>query len=692
MDRLKRRNEIVRRAKEALARMRKKEAEYMRQEEKDKSTTVGELELAENEKKKIKMDNISAAALRIKREERARRNKHKSLMKGISFVKQMQRRQADRIAARIKKQATKEESEKVANSNIAQDNPRPSTSAQAQQEIEAERAELAKNKKKNTPEAAENSDHGAASSTDDPFGSTSPRTARAIAQAAKNSDTNSESHVSMDESEPAELASEAIYKTHRVPQPNKIIHGIAAPDIVTKIQHKSRQSTIPQNWIRNMPSHGKPPPKIFEDSKKVFSSEAFDIYVKRDDFKVSSEFDSTDRLYRINVVTKEDEEIPLMIDSLNVIKEVLEHVVTDLQKAYDSGDKYRQVYMTLNDKKQFSAGGINTENFNLRADKSDIISQCLNRFFIFLESHKNMLLTNTFYVDVKILGVEHISHRLKERNNIAVHAAPEHLAEEADDTAAETTGNLPTGATEKTDDGDSYFVSDPTATRLKWRFSPPSGFPGHKLLLANKCLLVAAILGVCRNRYLYAEFNHHSNASKYRNDWLTMSAIHGFTRNKTEAVEKAAAERAKRAGLMIWNEIQCLCKNTGIDVNANFYIPKVTLPIIARYYSCQFVVYSDRLANRISFMTPMENLSDNISTVLLYQEGLTTQRNAVGGDDQETKDHIYLILNQCRFQRIHSFQCYHCKKLFASNRPQHACIKKVNKVLLTAFFCFSTAG
>ena len=117
------------------------------------------------------------------------------------------------------------------------------------------------------------------------------------------------------------------------------------------------------------------------------------------------------------------------------LREALDHILTDIQSSYDDS-KYRQIYLTLTDRQNLTHSGLNTANFSLHTPKMQIIQQCVKRFFIFLQSHRDMTLTNSFNIDVKILGLEHVRHRLKVIRNLKLHLPPRESAAESTENEA----------------------------------------------------------------------------------------------------------------------------------------------------------------------------------------------------------------------------------------------------------------
>ena len=232
--------------------------------------------------------------------------------------------------------------------------------------------------------------------------------------------------------------------------------------------------------MRELNKGGLAPPNIYSNKTLVLDTSSCKMYIERVEFKRQTKFSSTNRLFRVTVVTKPQTKSPLMLDSLDLLRTALNHIVTNIQSSYDK-NKARQIYLTLSDKRNIQTG-INTANFPLHADKMHIIQQCVDQFFIFLQSHRDMELTSSFNIDVKVLGLEHVQDRLKGRKMglYIPHTQTENqppVEAVEDEAVAEEPGPVGTGY---------YSPGTPTLSR-KWFFPRQEVFP-----VRNYCLLTSA--------------------------------------------------------------------------------------------------------------------------------------------------------------------------------------------------------
>ena len=430
-------------------------------------------------------------------------------------------------------------------------------------------------------------------------------------------------------------------------------------------------SSLYDSTMRELNKGGLAPPNIYSNKTLVLDTLTCKMYIERVEFKRQTKFSSTNRLFRVTVVTKPQTKSPLMLDSLELLRTALNHIITDIQSSYDK-NKARQIYLTLSDKRNMTQSGINTANFPLHADKMHIIQQCLDRFFIFLQSHRDMELTSSFNIDAKVLGLEHVQHRLKGRKmGIYIpHTQTENqppVEAVEDEAVAEEPGPVGTG----------YYSPGTPALSGKWFFSPPRGIPGQKLLFANKCLLVAAIFGIWRIRAAISRYNNDCDSEDVKM-WQIMEGLYA-----------KKDQDKKRAGLAIDEEMRKVCALEDIDMNQKSYTAADILPKLAAHYCCQYVVYSDRRKYRILFQSSKPML-DSLPIVLLFQQMNTDVVENSDGRAVEQKDHIYLITNQFSFQIETGFECYHCFKVYKGKRPTHRCSAKVQystHVILLSSFC-----
>jgi len=384
-----------------------------------------------------------------------------------------------------------------------------------------------------------------------------------------------------------------------------------------------------------------PPPKLFPRSTLIHTSDSFKIFVKQTPFKRQTKFDSSDRLYGINVQILDGQEGPFASDCQDVLQAVLEYVVGQIQDKFDN-NKHRQMYITISDVKNM-LNGINTANYSIRENKDVIIKEALKQFFMFLQSHKEMRLSDSFTIHVKVLGIEHVHHRMTKLNNLRLHLPSEDSPEHPQ--------NVPNGAAEK------KFRPDPNSIQ-RWKFVSPRGFSEHKFAFSMKCLLFAAILGAWRHRSI--KFNSNGFDSLPDNcNWHIMKEIH----NEKEP------NKMRKAGKLMMTEMTTVCKSTQLCINGPYTIIQ-SLPKLAHYYAVNYVVYSERVPNNgIAFQYP--NPTDLTKpTVLLFQE-FPDERNPL-------VDHVSLIINRFTFQTRKSFECFICHKKISTNRPQHVCTKLVS--------------
>lgn len=238
----------------------------------------------------------------------------------------------------------------------------------------------------------------------------------------------------------------------------------------------------------SVPEGGDPPPEMYKESETLFENSQYSISVQESKFKRQKQFDLYNRLYRIKATTKRSQKNPLLLDVMEIFRQTLEKVIDKIQSAYtQDADKFRQIYLTIHDGAYMSSG-INTVNVSLKEDRNVIIDKCLNQFFIFLQSHKEAVLTNTFQIDIKILSLQHVSHRHKNQPHLSIALPREEPL---------------IGA---------YSYVSCRKSKQRWLFRFGNGFVDHPLAFLTKCLLVAVILGAHRKKFLSNPFDgdgHH---------------------------------------------------------------------------------------------------------------------------------------------------------------------------------------
>ena len=384
--------------------------------------------------------------------------------------------------------------------------------------------------------------------------------------------------------------------------------------------------------------------------ENIYDTRDFELSVQEKKMKNESIYDVSNHLCSIKVTKKNKKRI-LLSNISEVLLEELTKIIERIQNEYKDKDYRRQIYVTIVDSPNI-ATGINTRNYSLQESAAKIAGASLKHLESFLTSHKNMSLDNAFHIDIKTLGLPNVQHRVLKKGNLKVHVPESHRfqsdseLEDSDDESDSNAGtNVQTG-----------YTPNPKS-RERWKFFIPKGYYENKNIFANYCLIIATIIGVYHQISLpliepYKKSDYDSYES-YGKIWTIICEIH----SKNLIKQKFAGRKL--------NELLCkTLKENNLDPIGPYNVPRI-IPILATYFNCNIIVYSERVdKNGITFQFPEKIITEH-PTIRLFQEMVHSSEI----------DHMSVIINPFRFKAKFHLECPICNKTFSSHRKAHKCLQ-----------------
>ncbi len=152
----------------------------------------------------------------------------------------------------------------------------------------------------------------------------------------------------------------------------------------------------------------------FLEGKTVYSDQTVTVKAKSVSHKRFTRFSLGDHLYNIEITPKKEEE-PLVLNISAALKQSLIRVLENLKRVY-AKHLHHQVYVTIIEKKIIS--GLNSGNYDINVPSNIIANRILSMLYNYLKSYQTLRVNPSFKVQIKVLGVSHMAHRLRSRKQV----------------------------------------------------------------------------------------------------------------------------------------------------------------------------------------------------------------------------------------------------------------------------------
>ena len=338
----------------------------------------------------------------------------------------------------------------------------------------------------------------------------------------------------------------------------------------------------------------------YEQGQVIYNDQTLKLKIKKIQHRRETNY-LEDHLFEISVnEINRSQRPPLLISLLMIFRTALIQILQDLAQFYDEQNNH-QMYVTVID--DSINHGLNTGNYNVRADPELVTNRILTMLYNFLTSHMSLRLNQSFRFNIKVLSLRHANDRVQ-RGGFNPHLL-----------------------------NGSFSIN-----KKKYLFYLPEGFEGSENVFAQNCLLISIILGHYLNKSL--EFNGQNFC---RTVYKCFSNI-----NSKDIREQ------KKAGLAILDEVSRVCfENKIIDQMGPHSLDELA-PKLTNYFDCQLIVFNNLISEKISYIYP-PSFDDSKRTIFLFQE-----------INCEGKSHVSLIDRLKYFQRLNFIICFYCEKVFKS--------------------------
>jgi len=304
----------------------------------------------------------------------------------------------------------------------------------------------------------------------------------------------------------------------------------------------------------------------------------------------------------------------LVKEAEDAIAKVLNRVLKTLKTYYTDGEP--QVYLCISSGSAI-LNGLNSGHFSLKTPVKDLVNTMDTILQSFLRSHENMLLTDDFKINAKVISVPHVEEKMKK-------------------------GFKP-----------HIYKGRPGAPKGKrpalydYVLEPPVGFPEDKNIFSDCCLIISLILGHFYNAVLTNGDEKQCNSYK---QCLTK--------------DKDFVLKSSKAGKMLKEEINKTLAMNEIDQkdkhNMDLVIPKV----MGEFQSQVHIFSLDHEKYKIH------------SHPIIYNAKLPQIYLVRSETETENIYHIQLITDFEIFQKKNGYYCFHCEKRQHSTRGKnHSCSK-----------------
>ena len=263
-----------------------------------------------------------------------------------------------------------------------------------------------------------------------------------------------------------------------------------------------------------------------------------------------------------------------------------------------------------------------------------MVQRILSMLQQFLISNQSLELNESFNVYIKILSIDHMF--VKEKEKLRQHKRrTKHFYKKIKDKHF---------GGQENENNYNFF----------WALNIPNNFYGEPKVnfLEEKCLLACTVLGVLQQESLKDKSN-----KKY---FQIQQAINSQNKYKQ-----------KKAGKLLCEELYSLFQVTNISENGPYELES-TCEILSNHYKCQFFVFNGiSNINKLLYMYP-HTYDDSLLPIYMYNPN-----NAV--------NHFVYIKNLPSFFKNNFRICFCCKKSFknrSSKQPMHNC-----RIRPTCFAC-----
>jgi hypothetical protein len=211
------------------------------------------------------------------------------------------------------------------------------------------------------------------------------------------------------------------------------------------------------------------------------------------------------------------------------------------------------------------------------------VERILSMLAQYLISNQSLELNESFNVYVKILSIDHMALKAKEKRG---------QQKKRTKTFYEKLKKKHFGAKDNVERKYNFY----------WALDVPTNFAGESLLnfFDNKCLLICTALGLLQNQYL--ESSHKGNRT-----FLHIQ----------EGIKSSNQTKQKKAANLLANEVHNIILKTNL-VESGPYELESTTELLSQHFKCQFIIFNGiNNMNKLLYMFP-KDYDDSLMPIYLY--------------------------------------------------------------------------
>ena len=224
------------------------------------------------------------------------------------------------------------------------------------------------------------------------------------------------------------------FRTSQPPRPHLLSRSSSEDSIydneAQNFRHKNQKR--PRIQYKNLSREPRPPlpdhlprythsPPIQQnsDTETIFENRSFKVRLRQVEHRRNSRFNISDHLYDMTFEVKSNRQF-LLQDLFELINSALIRAISQLKERYPNN--YRnQLFTTI--VQDGLLNGLNSGGYSMATNPQQIANHMLNMLESFVQSNEALTLNDSFKIVMKVISMEHVSHRILNDNSYVPHVA-----------------------------------------------------------------------------------------------------------------------------------------------------------------------------------------------------------------------------------------------------------------------------
>ena len=155
------------------------------------------------------------------------------------------------------------------------------------------------------------------------------------------------------------------------------------------------------------------------DTETIFENRSFKVRLRQVEHRRNSRFNISDHLYDMTFEVKDNRQF-LLQDLFELINSALIKAISQLKEKYPNN--YRnQLFTTI--VQDGLLNGLNSGGYSMATNPQQIANHMLNMLESFVQSNEALTLNDSFKIVMKVISMEHVSHRILNDDSYVPHVA-----------------------------------------------------------------------------------------------------------------------------------------------------------------------------------------------------------------------------------------------------------------------------